>query len=159
MKYLNNSWNAYNILSTVSQVLLVLGLEHMSGLVPSCGVSPRRMRSIQGFAMRFWSLNTRMFSPDEVYRALVSPKTSTAFPAEWAWMWFATCCMLALRAWTSSVSELSKYISSLIEKRAMTCNIPRIGMKIVEIHVYAFVEPHSHHCKPLGSEAVCPGSL
>ena len=38
-------------------------------------------------------------------------------------------------------------------------DIPCIRMDIVKIHVYAFVKPHSHHCKPFGGETICASNV
>lgn len=76
----------YKILSTISHSLDCAGFSHGFASVPATGSSPAKTSSTQGSVMSSCSAKTRMFSPDEVYRAFVSPKTSTALPNEFVAM-------------------------------------------------------------------------
>lgn len=96
----------YKILSTTSQVWFFVGLSHFLAGVPCTGSSPPSTRSTHGSFMPCCSAKARTFSPEEVYLALVSPNTMTAFPTESAPIASATCCRLALRAATSLSSDL-----------------------------------------------------
>lgn len=78
----NGSGIGYKILSTVSQSLVVLGFWQSKALLPSAGAAPWRISSTHGLTMPFCVWKTRILSPVLVYRALVSPNTSTALPAE-----------------------------------------------------------------------------
>ena len=72
----------YKILSTVSQLLVVLGFSQIKESPPSAGSAPLRISSTHGLTMPFCVWKTRILSPVLVYRALVSPNTSTALPTE-----------------------------------------------------------------------------
>ncbi|MCK9904877.1 hypothetical protein MXD63_33210 [Frankia sp. Cpl3] len=72
----------YRTLSTTSQVSVGAASSQVSAGLPRAGATPPRSSATQVSVRPLAAAKVAMVSPARVYRALVSPITTTALPAE-----------------------------------------------------------------------------
>lgn len=154
---------SYKILSTVSHVLLELGLSHFHGLIPWPGSSPFKISCTQGLVMFCSCSKTRLFFCLLKYTAhLCRQKPARHSQPSWCQ------CSRPIAAnsrsghrhrpsWICkfwSTNQIMGYDLSTAIKYS-----PGIRMQVVEVHVDACIQAHAHTCKSLWRQTVGAGGV